>query len=243
MIIEIFKGNVYHKRHFGNKHAFKYPYAAYLVKDFFDLDKFEIKEIKFPTFTNLDFDFTESMLFKEWTKTWSKDSLLQEVSLDILKIPNFFNIKAFNPVCFIFLYSNNKLLSILVDVTNTFKDKQFYKVDIQNNCDSKVKVSKNMYVSPFNKKNGYYLFQLSNAPNRIVIEEYSEENILEVFSSINGRVLQKNLFSRLVGLFVIFFQQVLILPRIHLQALKLYLKKNIVYPHKGNSYHKNNGKK
>ena len=152
MIIEIFKGNVYHKRHFGNKHAFKYPYAAYLVKDFFDLDKFEIKEIKFPTFTNLDFDFTESMLFKEWTKTWSKDSLLQEVSLDLLKIPNFFNIKAFNPVCFIFLYSNNKLLSILVDVTNTFKDKQFYKVDIQNNCDSKVKVSKNMYVSPFNKK-------------------------------------------------------------------------------------------
>ena len=49
MTIEIFKGNVYHKRHFGNKHAFKYPYAAYLVKDFFDLDKFEIKEIKFPT--------------------------------------------------------------------------------------------------------------------------------------------------------------------------------------------------
>lgn len=98
-------------------------------------------------------------------------------------------------------------------------------------------------MSPFNKKNGYYLFQLSNAPNRIVIEEYSEENILEVFSSINGRVLQKNLFSRLVGLFVIFFQQVLILPRIHLQALKLYLKKNIVYPHKGNSYHKNDGEK
>ena len=243
MTVEIFKGKVYHKRHYGRKHAFTYPYASYLVKDFFDFDKFDIKDIKFPSFTKIDFDFTQSMVFKEWTKIWLRDELFQELSLDLLKIPNFFGIKAFNPVCFIFLYSNNKLLSTLVDVTNTFKDKQLYKVDIHNHRDAKIKVSKNMYVSPFNKKNGYYLFQLSSAPNMIVIEEFSTENILEVFSSINGRILQKNFYSRLFGIFIIFFQQALILPRIHLQALKLYLKKNIVYPHKGNSYHNTDGKK
>ena len=152
MTVEIFKGKVYHKRHYGRKHAFKYPYASYLVKDFFDFDKFVIKDIKFPSFTKIDFDFTQSMVFKEWTKIWLRDELFQELSLDLLKIPNFFGIKAFNPVCFIFLYSNNKLLSTLVDVTNTFKDKQLYKVDIHNNRDAKIKVSKNMYVSPFNKK-------------------------------------------------------------------------------------------
>ena len=87
-----------------------------------------------------------------------KNSLsLDHISLDLLKTPNLFLKRSFNPVCFWFLRKNGKTISYIAEVTNTFKEKQVYYIqnqgkEIENNL--WLEADKRMYVSPFADKIG-----------------------------------------------------------------------------------------
>ena len=93
-----------------------------------------------------------------------------------------------------------------------------------------------MYVSPFSEKIGLYKFNINLSPVIIKIHEFDKEDQLEIITQLKGdlrKLSRKNLWIYTIRLL---YNSLSVLPRIHIQALKLWLKKLKVFPHKGDGY-------
>ena len=98
--------------------------------------------------------------------------------MNLLRTPNIGFIKSFNPVCFWFLETQEGCKFFVAEVKNTFHEDQIY--IIENNGDTIseniwLEVEKNMYVSPFAEKSGFYKFNLSRNPFKIKINQFNKE--------------------------------------------------------------------
>ena len=237
----IFDGVVSHKRSFPKKHKFIYKYTSIYNKDIFNFKNETFNELGFKL---LSYDFNSTFIKENiiyWFLSFIKKHDINKrcASIDLLKTPNSLK-NSFNPVCFWFLKIEDKIIAYIAEVTNTFREKQTYYIHNNGNAidnESWYYVSKIMYVSPFSEKIGKYKFMLKNLPKvEIKINQFNKNNNLEIMTSLRGEIRKTNSINFLVYFVMLSFNSFMVIPRIHLQALKLWLKKLRVHPHKGNGY-------
>ena len=237
----IFDGVVSHKRSFPKKHKFIYKYTSIYNKDIFNFKNETFNKLGFKL---LSYDFNSTFIKKNiiyWFLSFIKKHDINKrcASIDLLKTPNSLK-NSFNPVCFWFLKIEDKIIAYIAEVTNTFREKQTYYIHNNGNAidnESWYYVSKIMYVSPFSEKIGKYKFMLKNLPKvEIKINQFNKNNNLEIMTSLRGEIRKTNSLNFLVYFVMLSFNSFMVIPRIHFQALKLWLKKLRVHPHKGNGY-------
>ena len=237
----IFDGVVSHKRSFPKKHKFIYKYTSIYNKDIFNFKNETFNKLGFKL---LSYDFNSTFIKKNiiyWFLSFIKKHDINKrcASIDLLKTPNSLK-NSFNPVCFWFLKIEDKIIAYIAEVTNTFREKQTYYIHNNGNVidnESWYYVSKIMYVSPFSEKIGKYKFMLKNLPKvEIKINQFNKNNNLEIMTSLRGEIRKTNSLNFLVYFVMLSFNSFMVIPRIHFQALKLWLKKLRVHPHKGNGY-------
>ena len=236
-----FKGVVSHRRVKSKKHGFDYPYRSIFLENIYDFQENKINHIK-STLFNFSFlknDYSKEIL-NNILKYIKKNNISNEsLKINLLKTPDFYFLKTFNPVCFWFLKKNENDLMMVAEVTNTFHERQIYYVhDSLNILDGKkwIPIQKKMYVSPFADKQGLYQFKISSDPLIIKINEYDPNGELEILSCLSGQRINFSWQNKLLIFFSIFINSSLVLARIHLQALFLWIKKVKVFAHNGKGY-------
>ena len=236
-----FKGVVSHRRVKSKKHGFDYPYRSIFLENIYDFQENKINHIK-STFFNFSFlknDDSKEILNNILKYIKKNNISSKNLKINLLKTPDFYFLKTFNPVCFWFLKKNGNDLMMVAEVTNTFYERQIYYVhDSLNILDEKkwIPIQKKMYVSPFADKQGLYQFKISSDPLNIKINEYDPNGKLEILSNLSGQKINFSWQNKLLIFFSIFINSSLVLARIHLQALFLWLKKVKVFAHNGKGY-------
>jgi len=236
-----FKGVVSHRRVKSKKHGFDYPYRSIFLENIYDFQEDKINYIK-STFFNFSFlksDDSKKILNNILKYIEEQNISKENLKINLLKTPDFYFLKTFNPVCFWFLKKNENDLMMVAEVTNTFYERQIYYVhDSLNILDEKkwIPIQKKMYVSPFADKQGLYQFKISSDPLNIKINEYDPNGKLEILSNLSGQKINFSWQNKLLIFFSIFINSSLVLARIHLQALFLWLKKVKVFAHNGKGY-------
>ena len=236
-----FKGVVSHRRVKSKKHGFDYPYRSIFLENIYDFQENKINHIK-STLFNFSFlknDYSKEILNNILKYIKKNNVSKKNLKINLLKTPDFYFLKTFNPVCFWFLKKNGNVLMMLAEVTNTCYERQIYYVhDSLNILDEKkwIPIQKKMYVSPFADKQGLYQFKISSDPLNIKINEYDPNGKLEILSNLSGQKINFSWQNKLLIFFSIFINSSLVLARIHLQALFLWLKKVKVFAHNGKGY-------
>ena len=236
-----FKGVVSHRRVKSKKHGFDYPYRSIFLENIYDFQEDKINYIK-STFFNFSFlksDDSKKILNNILKYIEEQNISKENLKINLLKTPDFYFLKTFNPVCFWFLKKNENDLMMVAEVTNTFHERQIYFVhDSLNILDEKkwIPIQKKMYVSPFADKQGLYQFKISSDPLNIKINEYDPNGELEILSNLSGQKINFSRQNKLLIFFSIFINSSLVLARIHLQALFLWIKKVKVFAHNGKGY-------
>ena len=235
-----FNGHVFHQRVIGKKNTFTYPYPA---EFFSDIYCFKTKTFK-NDFLNLFPKFIETVHHDLEDHLDSCAQLFQKkydnISLNFLALPNSSMLIRFNPVRFFFVILRDECIGLIADVTNTFGEKRAYFVHNSGNSIEQtiLNCSKDMYVSPFNKKSGKYEFRYSFQEQklRINIDQFYNDRLI-VKTSLFG-ILSPNRSLLHSAKFIL--HSLLVTPRIHWQALKLLIKKHTIYPHGETGYHNEN---
>lgn len=237
----IYLGEVLHSRNFPKKHSFKYQYRSLFNQNIYD---FKTKKFNKFNISFSSYDFKEKIIKEKiikWFINYIDEHSLNSkyVSLDLLKTPNIFFRKSFNPVCFWFLKKNGKTVSYIAEVTNTFKEKEVYYIhnqgmEIESNL--WLETDKTMYVSPFADKIGKYKFQLDDKSLTIKINEFDPKNNLEIVTRLSGILKDFNRLNFLYFVCSLYLNSLSVLPKIHYQAFLLWRKKLKVFSHKGNGY-------
>ena len=236
-----FKGVVSHRRVKSKKHGFDYPYRSIFLENIYDFQEGKVDHIE-STFFNFSFlksDDSKKILNNILKYIEEQNISKEDLKINLLKTPDFYFLKTFNPVCFWFLKKNENDLMMVAEVTNTFYERQIYYVhDSLNILDGKkwIPIQKKMYVSPFADKQGLYQFKISGDPLNIKINEYDPNGELEILSNLSGQRINFSWQNKLLIFFSIFINSSLVLARIHLQALFLWMKKVKVFAHNGKGY-------
>lgn len=132
----------------------------------------------------------------------------------------------FNPVSFWYLYKNQKLISVLCEVNNTFGDKYFYYLNhLEGKSHFTTETEKRFHVSPFISIDGKYKFDFlitkSLIENRIQLIQNQK---IKLDTGLKIQIKEAKNISDFYLLKKYGWLTLLIILRIHYQALKLWLK-------------------
>ena len=234
MTSSIYNGTVIHKRFKPKTHYFKYSVFSLLI-DLSELETLD-KKIKFFSFNKFNLiSFFEkdhgsrdgSSLIK-WVKKNLYENNIQynNITIKLLCYPRIFGY-VFNPLSVFFIYDNNeKLISILYEVKNTFGEQHTYIFKVEN--DSKLfqhNCAKKFHVSPFIEMNCNYFFKILKPGEKIsiIIDQYQiNEKILYASqdgnrANFNSKELLKSYLKHPLMTFKI-------ISAIHYEAFKLWTK-------------------
>ena len=234
MTSSIYNGTVIHKRFKPKIHYFKYKVFSLLL----DLSELEhlSKKIKFfshnkfnlISFYEKDHGNRDGSSLVSWVKKNLEDNNInsEKVKIKLLCYPRILGY-VFNPLSVFYIYSENeKLISILYEVKNTFGEQHTYifKVDsdqnlYQHNC------SKKFHVSPFIEMNCKYFFRLLKPGEKIsvIIDQYqTDEKIL--FASQDGQRSDFNTKELIKSYLKHPLMTFKIISAIHFEAFKLWIK-------------------
>ena len=239
--LNLFDGAVSHRRVGNKKHQFEYKYKSAFIEDVFDfnLGKFNTINSKVLSFDNNYSDMSEKVI--DSMKSFIKDKKIETnlCKVNLLRTPNIGFIKSFNPVCFWLLETKEDCKFFVAEVKNTFYEDQIYIVENNGAAISEniwLEVEKNMYVSPFAEKSGFYKFNLSRNPFKIKINQFNKEKKAEIVTNIRGSIIQAKGLRKLRFYMGLVSSSLLVLVRIHIQAFFLWLKRFKVFPHGSNGY-------
>ena len=234
MTSSIYNGTVIHKRFKPKIHYFKYKVFSLLL----DLSELEhlSKKIKFfshnkfnlISFYEKDHGNRDGSSLVSWVKKNLEDNNIdsEKVKIKLLCYPRILGY-VFNPLSVFYIYSENeKLISILYEVKNTFGEQHTYifKVDndqnlYQHNC------SKKFHVSPFIEMNCKYFFKLLKPGEKIsvIIDQYqTNEKIL--YASQDGQRVDFNTKELIKSYLKHPLMTFKIISAIHFEAFKLWIK-------------------
>jgi len=225
-----YEGKVYHKRFHPKKHSFTYSFFMLGV----DLSDFESLKSRFFGLNKLNiFSFYAKDHFGKGEDFHANvDGILKQFNLPKPEKMHFFTLPrimgfVFNPISVLLLFGEEKPNFMLVEVHNYNGGRIVYPVPlhVKNSTQFTGEVPKDMYVSPFLKRDGMYTFTLEYEPKKtalhIVLHEEGEKKLMASFSGETKEFSNKNilkLFSR-YG-YLTFF---VVIGTLY-QALKLYLK-------------------
>tara|TARA_Y100001936_G_C15882061_1_gene563339 strand:- start:77 stop:838 length:762 start_codon:yes stop_codon:yes gene_type:complete len=234
MTSSIYNGTVIHKRFKPKTHFFEYSVFSLLI-DLSELNKLD-KQIKFFSFNKFnlvsffekDHGSRDGKPLIEWVKKnldanniYSKD-----IKIKLLCYPRIFGY-VFNPLSVFFIYdTEERLISILYEVKNTFGEQHTYifKVEddvkfFQHNC------LKKLHVSPFIEMNCNYFFKILKPGEKIsvIINQY-QENEKILYASQDGKRVDFNSKELLKSYLKHPLMTFKIISAIHYEAFKLWTK-------------------
>ncbi len=239
--LNLFDGAVSHRRVGNKKHQFEYKYKSAFVEDVFDFNLENFKHInsKILSFADNYSDMSGKVIDSMKSFIKDKDIEANMCKVNLLRTPNIGFIKSFNPVCFWFLETKEGCKFFIAEVKNTFYEDQIYIVENNGEAISEniwLEVEKNMYVSPFAEKSGFYKFNLSRNPFKIKINQFNKEKKAEIVTNIRGTISKMTGIKKLLFYFGLAFSSLLVLFRIHIQAFFLWTKKFKIFPHGDSGY-------
>ena len=230
----IYNGQVIHKRFKPKVHYFRYNVFSLLIDlseletidkeiSFFSLNKFNL--ISF--FEKDHGDRDGSSLINWVNKNLEKNNIpTQDIKIKILCYPRILGF-VFNPLSVFYVYNlQNKLISILYEVKNTFGEQHTYIFKItkdenlvQNKC------AKKFHVSPFIEMDCNYFFRLLKPGDKIsvIIDQYDKEDKI-LFASQDGIRTEFNSKELIKSYLKHPLMTFKIIIAIHYEAFKLWLK-------------------
>jgi len=224
------QGRIIHKRTRDTQNFFKYkaPYLSLNLNDpnslpwYFSWNKFNCL----------------SIFFRQHGHRQKKTSLLQFATdlakkyqidfhqVNFITIPSFLGY-SFNPISFyLYLDRRNQLVSILYEVKNTFGDQVHY-LSLKDFEQKQFK--KNMYVSPFIEMDCTYKITVKiPEPHRFqcFINQYNKEENQIFYASIDLPLTPLTSAKGFIFFLTNIFGSLKAIALIHVQALKLFLKKS-----------------
>lgn len=219
----LYEGQIYHKRFIPKIHEFTYPFFLLDI----DLSSFETLKSKFFSFSPKD-HFGESDNFQE-----NVEAILEKFHIDkpdsmrFITLPRIFNF-VFNPISILVLFDANKTpTQMLVEVHNYNGGRVVYPVRLEHNSGSKYSgsVFKDMYVSPFLKRDGLYKFVVDYTAEHLNISiTLYEDNSKTLIASLTSEAQSFSTQNVRAIFFRHMFLTFAVVTRTLWQSLKLYLK-------------------
>lgn len=157
-------------------------------------------------------------------------SVLSTDSIELVSYPRLFGY-AFNPISFFMVIDKNEnIKAVLCEVRNTFKQAYNYvlahddgSVILPHDIFTKEKM---LYVSPFNTMDGYYKFSFARTSTTFKADiTYLKDDSFVVKTAMSGTYSALTSLSILSAVLRYPFMTLLVVFRIHWQAVKLFLKK------------------
>jgi DUF1365 family protein len=149
--------------------------------------------------------------------------------ISLLTMPRVFGY-LFNPASFWFVYNKTKLVSIILEVNNTFGETHSYICFLEKgeeiSKENWFEAQKVFHVSPFMDISGTYKFNFDwhSKQKRILIHYYDNDR-LKLITSVEGNLRHFSKKNLLKCFFMIPFLTKKVFFLIHYQALKIYIKK------------------
>ena len=193
--MKFLNGIVSHSRVGDQKHAFDYGYKSLLVEDIFDFETNLFKSIssRFFWYDKNFTDCSQSIINEFQTFLKMHQINVDDVQVNLLRTPNIFFLRSFNPVCFWFLLHNDQCIYLAPEVKIRFMKIKHILCIMQAilcNPTSGWKLEKKMYVSPFAEKSGFYKFRVSLNPFKIRINQFNPKKKAEIVTNIRGSFKQ-----------------------------------------------------
>jgi cyclopropane-fatty-acyl-phospholipid synthase len=238
----LIKGQVEHARLTPVRHQFRYPVALYCI----DLDELPELDRRLPLFgynrlrplSIFDSRYLDrgkgslrEKLFR-YLETQGCDAQVQRVML--ITAPSYFN-RVFNPVSFYYcLGAGDAPVCMVVEVNNTFGERHLYlltnREDGRSGFPCVYTVPKAFHVSPFNDMEGTYRFSFSSLRGGVDIQlRLIREGETVLVVRLWGAGVPLTAKSQLLNLLKYPILRWKTIPRIHGQALRLFVNKGLPY--------------
>ncbi|WP_127716798.1 DUF1365 domain-containing protein [Halobacteriovorax sp. HLS] len=220
---KLFVADIYHKRFLPKVNEFHY--GGFYIK--FDLDQvdslrntiFSLNKFNFFSFYSKDHGSGDDESLRDWALgILSKSGIRSFKGKIVLQtFPRVLG-HVFNPVSFWFCYQQDQVVAVICEVNNTFGQRHCYVVK----HGKKGVLPKEFHVSPFYDVCGNYEFTFEE--DSVVIKLF-DNKVEQIVTSIKGRELEWTV-GNFLSLWIKYpVYSIMILYRIHYQALKLFLKK------------------
>lgn len=225
-----YEGEIYHKRFHPKKHSFTYPFFL-LGINVEDLKSLKTRYFGFNRFNIFSF-YPKEHFGKSDDFHANIQELLNKFNLQKPQKMHFFTLPrimgfVFNPISVLMLFEDDKPYFMLVEVHNYNGGRIVYPVPlhVKNASQYIGEARKDMYVSPFLRRDGVYTFTLGYTKEKIslhiVLHEDEQKKLIASFNGEAKEFSSKNilgLFCR--HTFLTFF----VVTRTLYQSLKLFLK-------------------
>ncbi len=233
MTSSIYNGTVIHKRFKPKIHFFKYRVFSLLI-DLSELDildkkinYFSYNKFNLISFFDKDHGERDGSSIVEWVKkNLNKNGLNTEnIKIKLLCYPRILGY-VFNPLSVFYVYDiNEKLVSILYEVKNTFGEQHTYIFRVENNSLLQHNCEKKFHVSPFIEMDCNYFFRILKPAEKIsvIIDQYqSNEKIL--YASQDGKRVDFTSSELIKSYLKHPLMTFKIISAIHFEAFKLWIK-------------------
>jgi len=219
----LYEGEVYHKRFLPKVHEFTYPFFL------LDIDMNELGSLNSKLFSFKAKDhFGESEDFMQ-----NVIDILERFGLDgvesmrFLTLPRMFNF-VFNPISILVLFDAKQVpMKMLVEVHNYNGGRILYPVELTHESETKFtgSVFKDMYVSPFLKRDGLYKFVVDYTQEHLNVSiTLYEENKKTLVAALRTSAQEFTQDNARAVFFRHLFLTYRVVTRTLWQSLRLYLK-------------------
>ena len=233
MISCIYNGTVIHKRFKPKIHFFKYKVFSLLIdlSELNNLDKkigfFSYNKFNLISFFDKDHGDRDGSSIINWVKKNLKENDVncENIRIKLLCYPRIFGY-VFNPLSIFYVYDkNDKLISLLYEVKNTFGEQHTYIFKIKENNLLKHNCEKKFHVSPFIEMNCSYFFRTLKPADKIsiIIDQYQlNEKIL--YASQDGKRTDFTTSELIKSYLKHPLMTFKVIAAIHFEAFKLWTK-------------------
>ena len=233
MTSSIYNGTVIHKRFKPKIHFFKYKVFSLLIdlSELNILDKkinfFSYNKFNLISFFDKDHGERNGSSLVEWVKKNLKENKIntENIKIKLLCYPRILGY-VFNPLSVFYIYdSDEKLISVLYEVKNTFGEQHTYIFKVENNNLIQHSCEKKFHVSPFIEMDCNYFFRILKPAEKIsvIIDQYqSNEKIL--YASQDGKRTEFTSSELIKSYLKHPLMTFKIISAIHFEAFKLWVK-------------------
>lgn len=229
---KLYKAKIHHKRYLPSVNEFNYSgfYMKFSLNEMDHLKSklFSVNKFNLFSFYESDHGLRDGSSLQDWARGILQKSNVLDFNGHVI-LQTFPRVLGyvFNPVSFWYCYQDEKLLAIICEVNNTFGESHNYvlKNDPGN---SVITLKKYFHVSPFYNIEGKYDFDFRS--ENVVKINYSFNEDLQLTTGLKGQELPFTDRNLIKLFFKHPFFTMFIVFLIHVQALKLYMKKNKFYP-------------
>lgn len=231
----ILSSKVYHKRYHPKQNSFNYK-SYYVILDMLDLSNnqskiFSINKPNIYSFHDKDHGLRDGSNCLNWASSLLEEHNIEYDNIKLMTMPRVLGY-LFNPVSFWLCYRESKLVAVIAEVNNTFKETHSYIChkngnEITDKC--WFEAEKVFHVSPFYTRQGTYKFnfQIPQSPNSKaqVIINYYDNDQLQLGTAITGNLKQLSSSNLIKEFFRSPLLTLKVIYLIHWQALKIVFKR------------------